>query len=110
MKSALDKEKAETRKAPAKREPKTDPSKKPVKPKVSARKPVSGDAVLKESSSGLRPEPLGSREQAEAESGLPEEPSAGQVPKNPSDLFENDEAWEKARDSLPEPPREENVS
>ena len=51
-----------------------------------------------------------SKEQAEAESGLPEEPSADKIPKNPSDLFENDEAWEKARDSLPEPPREENVS
>ena len=81
-----------------------------MKPKVSARKPVPGDAVLKESASGSRPEPLESKEQAEAESGLPDELSADKIPQNPSDLFENDEAWEKARDSLPEPPREEEVS
>ena len=122
MKSALEKQKAKNRKErlskqepkedPTKKpiRPKTDPTKKPVKPNVSARKPVPGDAVLKESASGSRPEPLESREQAEAESGLPEEPSADKIPQNPSDLFENDEAWEKARDSLPEPPREEEVS
>ena len=69
-----------------------------------------GDAVLKESASGSRPEPLGSKGQAEAESGLPDKPPAENEPSNPSDLFENDEAWEKARDSLPEPSREEKVS
>ena len=111
MKSAFEKQKAKNRKERlSKPQPKADPTKKPVKPKVSARKPVPGDAVLKESASGSRPEPRESKEHAEAESGLPEEPPSDKIPQNPSDLFENDEAWEKARDSLPEPPREENAS
>ena len=106
MKSAFRKEEIRARKEKAKE----DPSKKPLKAKAFARKPVPGDAVLKESASGSRPEPLGSKGQVEAGSGLPDKPPTEDEPQNPSDLFEDDEAWEKARDSLPEPPREEKVS
>ena len=69
MRSKLEKDKAAHRKAP-KAKAKADPSKPPPKAKVLAKKPVSGDAVPKKSASGSCPEPLESKEQAEAESGL----------------------------------------
>ena len=93
MKSKLEKDKAAKRKAK-----KTDPAKPPPKAKAFARKPVSGNAVHKESASGSRPE------QAEAESGLPDKPPVESAQRNPSDIFEDDEAWERTRDSMPEQP------
>ena len=69
MRCQYEKDKATRRKPKAKAKP--DPSKPSLKAKVLAKKPVPGDSVLKESASGSRPEPLESREQAEAESGLP---------------------------------------
>ena len=45
---------------------------------------------------------MGSKEQAEAESGLPDKPPVERELQVPSDVFQDDESWEKARDSLPE--------
>ena len=102
MRCQYEKDKATRRKPKAKAKP--DPSKPSLKAKVLAKKPVPGDSVLKESASGSRPEPLESREQAEAESGLPDKPPVERELQAPSDVFQDDESWEKARDNLPEQP------
>ena len=102
MRCQYEKDKAARRTARAKA--KSDPSKPPLKAKVLAKKPVPGDSVLKESASGSRPETLESKEQAEAESGLPDKPPVERELQAPSDVFQDDESWEKARDSLPELP------
>ena len=103
MRSKLEKDKAARRKKP-KAAARADPAKSTNKAKSFSRKPVSGESVLKESASGSRPEPLESKEQAEAEPGIPDGPPVEPEQKNPSDIFEDDEAREKARDSLPEQP------
>ena len=103
MRSKLEKDKAARRKD-AKAKAKAEPSKPPLKARSLARKPVPGETVLKESASGSRPEPLESKEQAEAESGLPDKPPVGRELQDLSDIFQDDESWEKARDSLPEQP------
>ena len=103
MRSKLEKDKAARRKD-AKAKAKAVPSKPPPKAKALARKPVPGNDLLKESASGSRPDPLESKEQAEAESGLPDKPPVGRELQDPSDIFQDDESWEKARDSLLEQP------